>query len=441
MSIRIILILTLTTSSYAEAVNYTHYTSVNYGNILNVTDQDTISVPSGTIFGVTGTLNMINATLSGHGDPSSIVVNNKGMLNVDHSSLSSDTNSGYNSTVSTMFGGVTHITNSNINAHFGIEGTGSIGETVIENTQINTLSNSWSNVFYTDNTTTISPAHVIMNNVTFNNESTIPIDYSDWDYVGALAVFGSTADLNNIKINSKSAYGLYTSSAMDYGVSETNVTMTNSEIHTTGANADAALNIYNGGRTQTAPVLTIRDSKLTTEGDYAVALWNMCGAITHIENSFLSTAGNTYAIYQGGGLITLSDSTVEALNGQGIYFATIDPLASPETNSIVELSHSTITASNTAIVSDNQRAAPYLDRLILTNGSKIQGLNGKAIEVLPGSLLSVNAENSEILGDINVAQDSNLSAVLHQSTFTGSAMNIFHLELDDNSTWNNTGVN
>lgn len=182
------------------------------------------------------------------------------------------------------------------------------------------------------------------------------------------------------------------------------------------------------------------------------------GSTARVGNSQI-TGGQFGASLSAQSRLTLdSGTTVTATNADGIGVQTFGGQVLATGSKIVGGLHgvSVFTANNlpadNALVLDSTHveglsgSAIIVDGLTQTNteranievnnGSTLKGGNGTLLEVINGSTANFNVNNSHLVGDVIVADDSNANVALDQSaTLTGRLENVQNLSISNDARW------
>jgi hypothetical protein len=182
------------------------------------------------------------------------------------------------------------------------------------------------------------------------------------------------------------------------------------------------------------------------------------GSTARVGNSQI-TGGQFGASLSAQSRLTLdSGTTVTATNADGIGVQTFGGQVLATGSKIVGGLHgvSVFTANNlpadNALVLDSTHveglsgSAIIVDGLTQTNteranievnnGSTLKGGNGTLLEVINGSSANFNVNNSHLVGDVIVADDSNANVALDQSaTLTGRLENVQNLSISNDARW------
>jgi outer membrane autotransporter protein len=182
------------------------------------------------------------------------------------------------------------------------------------------------------------------------------------------------------------------------------------------------------------------------------------GSTARVGNSQI-TGGQFGASLSAQSRLTLdSGTTVTATNADGIGVQTFGGQVLATGSKIVGGLHgvSVFTANNlpadNALVLDSTHveglsgSAIIVDGLTQTNteranievnnGSTLKGGNGTLLEVINGSSANFNVNNSHLVGDVIVADDSNANVALDQSaTLTGRLENVQNLSISKDARW------
>jgi hypothetical protein len=135
-----------------------------------------------------------------------------------------------------------------------------------------------------------------------------------------------------------------------------------------------------------------------------------------------------------GGNVSAKDSKIVG-GSNGVSLFTHGNL-SPENALILDHSHVEGLSGSAIVVDGLTQTNTERANIEVNNQSTLKGGNGVLLEVINGSSASFKADNSQLVGDIVVADGSRADVVLdHSATLTGRLENVENLDINNAARW------
>lgn len=180
----------------------------------------------------------------------------------------------------------------------------------------------------------------------------------------------------------------------------------------------------------------VRDSEIT--GAFVGVSVSRDSQLTLQNATINGTNANAAGVRSFGGAVSVTGGTITgALNGVQLFGGS----QLPATNSFALDNAKVVGLSGAAIVVDglNQANSEPVN-IDVTNGSTLIGGNGNLLEVTGGSAANFRVDNSNVVGDIVVAEGSSADVLLNNSaTLTGRLENVENLTINNDARWEMVG--
>ncbi len=182
----------------------------------------------------------------------------------------------------------------------------------------------------------------------------------------------------------------------------------------------------------------LTDSSVTmTDNNSSVGALVTGGVLTGLRSTFTTMGQNSIGMEaQGGGTITLADSTVDAQGAESIAIRAGNRTGAIPGPATVTVSGGTVTSGGTALQATSENS-----RLTLKDGVRVTGGNGILLDVGSTGVATLVGDTAAVLnGDMQATVvDSATVSLSNNTTWTGAARNIGTTSITGGSTWNMTG--
>ncbi|MDO7897846.1 autotransporter outer membrane beta-barrel domain-containing protein [Pseudomonas citrulli] len=249
---------------------------------------------------------------------------------------------------------------------------------------------------------------------------------------------------SRLTANGATTYQIRASGGSTINLSDTQVTAQGNANGVDLSGSEA--NIANGSKVVSSNV-GLRLANSATGGSTAVVsdseiIGGRVGAVLSAGSQLILEAGssvtgsntNGIGVQSFGGKISATDSTiVGGLNGVYLF---ADLNLSPDNSLVLNNTHVEGLTGSAIVVDGQTQTNAERVNIQVDNGSTLVGGNGKLVEVVNGSSLSFQADNSQLVGDIIVEAGSSADVLLdHSATLTGRLENVQGLTINNEARW------
>lgn len=178
---------------------------------------------------------------------------------------------------------------------------------------------------------------------------------------------------------------------------------------------------------------TVNNSEIIG-GAVGVSLSAQSQLILEAQSRVTGSNANGVGIRSFGGRISATDSSV--VGGQNGILLFADQALSADNALVLDKSHVEGTTGSAIVVDGQTQTNAERVNIQVNNGSTLKGGNGTLLEVINGSLANFNVDNSQLVGDVIVADGASANIALdHAATLTGRLENVENLAINNEARW------